>query len=68
MHNSFYRALLPNSLITNQKTILCYAPFIFLPVTLPYFVLCLMVNDYVFFEKRCKGNHKTHFLLAILAT
>ena len=32
MHNSFYRALLPNSLITNQKTILGCAPFIFLPV------------------------------------
>ena len=32
MHNSFYRAILHNSLITNQKTILRYAPFIFLPV------------------------------------
>ena len=32
MHNSFYRAILHNSLITNQKTILGCAPFIFLPI------------------------------------
>ena len=32
MHNSFYRPIHHNHLIINQKTILFYVPFIFMPI------------------------------------
>ena len=47
MHNSFYRALLRNYLITNQKTILGCAPFIFLPVYIPFVSLLYPFGEVV---------------------